>query len=326
MRREIYASIRDVPREEYLAGGTGLCAGCGGLLTLRLLHKALGPNVVIVNAAGCLTLLAVFPYSPFSGSWLYTAMGSAPAGAQGIRDALDILIADGRLPPGDDLKVVVVTGDGAAHGIGLQATLAALHRGLDFYYLCYDNEAFANTGFQMSPASPRGAETATTSLAGGAATQHKQDLFALWHVQRPAFVATVSPAYPLDFMDKVARAGRRTGPKLFIGHSACPPGWGIAPAEAIAVSKLAVDTGLWALKEADGDDVRHTVVPRRRPPVETCLVRQERYRHLFEPIRQDAILARIQDEVDAYWARVAATVSPGRRTEGEHGSELAASD
>ena len=112
-RREVYQSIRQIPREEHLAGGTGLCGGCGGLLSLRLLHKALGPNVVFVNAAGCLTLLAVFPTSPLRSSWLYTAMGSAPAGAQGVRDALDVLRAKGRLREEDDLKVVVVTGDGA---------------------------------------------------------------------------------------------------------------------------------------------------------------------------------------------------------------------
>ena len=122
-----------------------------------------GRNAIFVNAAGCLTLLAVFPFSPFHSSWLYTAMASAPAGAQGVRDALDVLIAKGpAVAESDDLKVVVVTGDGAANGIGLQATLAAIHRGLDFYYFCYDNEAFANTGFQMSPASPFGSRTATT--------------------------------------------------------------------------------------------------------------------------------------------------------------------
>jgi 2-oxoacid:acceptor oxidoreductase delta subunit (pyruvate/2-ketoisovalerate family) len=92
----------------------------------------------------------------------------------------------GRLSPADDLKVVVVSGDGAAHGIGLQATLAAIHRDLDFYYFCYDNEAFANTGFQMSPASPHGSRTTTTP---GGTTSRKQDLFELWRAQRPAFVA-----------------------------------------------------------------------------------------------------------------------------------------
>jgi pyruvate ferredoxin oxidoreductase beta subunit len=305
MRREIYQSIKQIPREEYLAGGTGLCGGCGGLLALRLFHKALGPNVVFVNAAGCLTLLAVFPFSPFRSSWLYTAMASAPAGAQGIRDALDVQIAKGKLAKEDDLKVVVVSGDGAAHGIGLQATLAAIHRGLDFYYLCYDNEAFGNTGFQSSPASPYGSRTATTPVTVrtpvGTATQ-KQDLFELWRVQQPAFLATVSPAYPLDLMDKVGRASRLAGPKLFIALSACPPGWGVDPAESVAIAKLAVDTGVWPLKETHGGDVVHTVVPHRLRPVEDYLLPQARYRHLFEPVRQEAILQQLQAEVDRYWA------------------------
>jgi pyruvate ferredoxin oxidoreductase beta subunit len=299
VRREIFRSIKDIPREEHLAGGTGLCGGCGGLLGLRLLHKALGPDVVFVNAAGCLTLLAAFPFSPFHSSWLYTAMASAPAGAQGIRDALDVLVAKGKRAKEDDLKVVVVTGDGAAHGIGLQATLAAVHRGLDFYYFCYDNEAFANTGFQCSPASPFASATSTTPA--GTPTR-KQDLFELWRAARPAFVATVSPAYPLDLMDKVARAGRLAGPKLFVSLSSCPPGWGIEPAESVAIAKLAVDTGVWPLKETRDGAVVHTVVPHRTHAVEEYLRQQARYRHLFEPVRRDDVLRVLQADVDRYWA------------------------
>lgn len=298
MRREVYRRIKQVPTEEYLAGGTGLCAGCGGLLSLRLFHKALGPNAVFVNAAGCLTLLAVFPFSPFRSSWLYTAMASAPAGAQGIRDALDIRLARGQLAAEEDLAVVVVTGDGAAHGIGLQSTLAAIHRGLDFFYLCYDNEAFANTGFQTSPASPYGSRTATDPQG---VRQRKQDLFELWRAAHPSYVATVSPAYPLDLLDKVARAKRLRGPKLFVALSTCPPGWGVEPREGVTVAKLAVDTGVWPLKEWHGGEVVHTVVPHRRLPVEAYLQTQERYRHLFEPERDEARLRTLQAEVDEYW-------------------------
>ncbi len=298
-RREIYKSIKDVPREEYLAGGTGLCGGCGGLLALRLFHKALGPKTIFVNAAGCMTLLAVFPFSPFHSSWLYTSMASAPAGAQGIRDGLDLMMAKGRLSKEEDLEVVVVTGDGAANGIGLQATLAAIQRGLKFYYFCYDNEAFANTGFQMSPASPLGSRTATTP--NGTST-NKQDLFELWRAQRPGFVATVSPAYPLDLMDKVARAGRVDGAKLFISMASCPSGWGIEPSESVAISRLAVETGVWPLKEVRDGSVVHTVVPHKRLPIEDYLQRQTRYQHLFEPTRQNDMLHRLQADVDAYWA------------------------
>ena len=307
VRREIYTSIKTVPREEHLAGGTGLCGGCGGLLALRLVHKALGPNVVFVNAAGCLTLLAVFPYGPFRASWLYTNMASAPAGAQGVRDALDVLLAKGRLPREEDVTVVVVSGDGAAHGIGLQSTLAAVHRGLDFVYLCYDNEAFANTGFQTSPASPFGSATATTP---GGTPARKQDLFELWRAARPAYVATVSPGHPLDLMDKVARARRLRGPKLFVAFAACPPGWGVDPAASVEIAKLAVDTGVWPLKETRGDGVVHTVTPHRRTALEDYLRRQERYRHLFEPTRRDDVLAALAADVDAYWRHVDAAAAP----------------
>lgn len=305
VRREIYRSVKDIPREEFLAGGTGLCAGCGGLLALRLMHKALGARVVFVNAAGCLTLLATFPFSPFRSSWLYTSMASAPAGAQGIRDALDVLMEKGRLAAEEDLTVVVVTGDGAANGIGLQATLAAIQRRLDFFYLCYDNEAFANTGFQMSPASPFASRTATTRPTAAhpmGTPGRKQNLFELWRAERPAFVATVSAAYPLDLMDKVARAARLKGPKLFIALSACPPGWGVDPADSVEIAKLAVDCGVWALKEEQDGAVVHTVVPHQRRPVEDYLRPQERYRHLFEPARNEEVLARLQADVDAYWA------------------------
>ncbi|RPI80923.1 MAG: pyruvate synthase, partial [Planctomycetaceae bacterium] len=175
--REHYKSPKDLPREEALTPGSPLCAGCGGLTALRLIHKVLGEDVVIVNAAGCMTLLATYPFTPVKSSWLYTTMASAPAGAQGVRDALDILQQTGRLPAEANRKVLVLAGDGSTYGMGLSATSAAIERGLDFWYLCYDNEAYGNTGFQLSGASPEGSHT-STSLDEH--TQHKKDIFGIW--------------------------------------------------------------------------------------------------------------------------------------------------
>jgi pyruvate ferredoxin oxidoreductase beta subunit len=151
--------------------------------------------------------------------------------------------------------------------------------------------------------------TPPTATAPAGTMTRKQDLFALWRAERPAFVATVSPAYPLDLMDKVARASRVVGSKLFISLSSCPPGWGIEPAESVEVAKLAVDTGVWPLKEARGDTdaVVHTIVPHHLRPVEDYLRRQARYRHLFEPQRQEEMLRRLQADVDEYWARIGDT-------------------
>ncbi len=176
-KREFYHTPKDLSHEEFLSPGSNLCAGCGGLATLRLMHKVLGENVVVVDAAGCLTLLASYPYTPLRSSWLYTSMSGAAAGAQGIRDALDILLAQRRLPESDDLKVLVLAGDGSTYDMGLSATSAAIYRGLDFWYFCYDNEAYGNTGFQTSAASPLGSETSTSP---GGITGRKKDIFEIW--------------------------------------------------------------------------------------------------------------------------------------------------
>jgi len=315
-----YRNLKELAREEFVLPGTALCAGCGGLEALRLVAKVLGDRVVYVNAAGCFTMLAVFPYTPFRGSWLYTTMASAPAGAQGIRDALDVLVARGRLGPDEDVEVVVVAGDGATYDMGLSATSGAVWRGLDFWYLCYDNESYGNTGVQMSSATPYAARTETTPVTGR--TPHgmdrrRKDLFEIWRAHRPGYLATVSPRYPLDLARKVEKAKSVRGPKLFLAAAPCPTGWEFDPATTFHVARLQVETGLFPLKEAAADGpVTHTYVPRARRPVEEYLRAQGRFRHLFEPARQEAVIARIQADVDAYWARAGGSESAAPRGAG----------
>ncbi len=302
-----YRTLKDLPLDENLTSGTMLCAGCGGLLLVRIFEKVLGKNVVTINAAGCMTLLSVFPFTPFKSSWFYVAMASAPAAAQGIRDALDMMIKKGRIKPEDNLKVVVVTGDGSASGIGLQATSGALHRNLDFYYLVYDNEGYANTGFQASGSSPAGSATKTTmpsQLFPTGSILDKKDLFEIWRAHTPPYIATVSPAYLADMMRKVEKASQFHGPKLFIAHSPCPPGWGVDSDAVVGLARMAVETGVWPLKEAVNGEVTHSIIFRRRKPVEEYLKMQERFEHLFKPTRQESVLQSIQARVDAYWANV----------------------
>ena len=301
VKREVYKSPKDLPEVEFVAPGAPLCAGCGGLATLRLMHKAMGENVVIVNAAGCMTLMATFPYTPVRSSWLYTTMGSPAAGAQGIRDALDVLIAKGRLADEEDLKVLVLAGDGSTYDMGLSSTSGAIHRGLDFWYLCYDNEAYGNTGFQASSGTPF-ASASGTSPAG--ALRQKKDIFEIWRAQRPPYIATVSTHDPVDLAEKVHRALSLSGPRLFLSLAVCPTGWGFDPAISYDIAKSAVDTGIWPLKEATDGQVRHTYIPDRRRPVAEYLEPQGRFRHLFKPTRRDDLIAQIQANVDAYWKKV----------------------
>jgi len=299
--REFYKTHKDLPPDEQLTPGSPLCAGCGGLETLRLMHKVIGPNVVTVNAAGCMTLMAVFPFTPLRSSWLYTTMGSAPAGAQGIRDALDVLRTKGQLEPDDDLQTLVLAGDGSTYEMGLSSTSAAIDRGLDFWYLCYDNEAYGNTGFQSSAASPYGSQTST---APEGRLQRKKDIFEIWRAHRPPYVATVSAHDPVDLAEKVRRAASFRGPKLFLALAVCPTGWGFDPELSFEIARLAVETGVWPLKEAVAGELRHTYIPNRFRPVAEYLEPQKRFRHLFRPVRQEGTLAEIQARVDAYWRDV----------------------
>ena len=296
-----FARMKDLPSQHLLGAGTAMCAGCGGLEAVKEVYDVLGKKTVFVNAAGCMTLSAVYPFTPFQGSWLYTAMASAPAGAQGVRDALDILKSKGRINDEDDLDVVVLTGDGAAYGMGLSATSGAIERGLDFIYLCYDNEGYGNTGQQTSGATPLGAQTATNTLGF---TGDKKDLFAIWAAHDPAYVATVIGSEPLDLARKVEKSAQMTGPRLILALAPCPPGWDYDPKDTVKIGKLAVKTGIWPLKEYVDGKVTHTRIPHPRVPVEEYLKLQGRFRHLFEPQRDDFTIADIQARVDAYWAEV----------------------
>ena len=307
MKERDFKSIKDLPSAHVLGSGTPACAGCGALESIKIFCDILGEKTVFVNAAGCMTLLAVYPFTPFKGSWIYTAMASAPAGAQGVRDALDLLIRKGHLTPEEDLKVVVLTGDGSANGMGLSSTSAAIYRKLDFIYICYDNEGYGNTGYQFSAATPHAARTATSKGTVGY-LGYKKDLFSIWAAHKPAYVATVIGTEPLDLARKIEKAKDLKGAKLFIALSPCPAGWHFEPAETIQIGKLAVKTGVWPLKEYINGKVVHTRIPLsrgKRPPVEEYLKRQERFTHLFSPTRNKEVLEEIQARVDAYWEGIA---------------------
>ena len=304
MSEERIKRMKDLPSTHLLGSGTPMCSGCGGLEALHQIYDVLGEKTVFVNAAGCMTLLSVYPFTPFRGSWLYTAMASAPAGAQGVRDALDIQLAQGRLAPEDDLEVVVLTGDGSAYGMGLSATSGAMDRDLDFLYVCYDNEGYGNTGQQYSSATPHGAATATSRGSRGY-PGYKKDLFAIWAAHRPAYVATVIGSEPLDLARKIEKAREMRGPRMIIALAPCPTGWDYDPKDSVEIGHLAVKTGVWPLKEYVDGQVVHTRVPRDRPPVEAYLQLQGRFDHLFRPEKDTALIADIQARVDHYWEGVA---------------------
>ncbi len=295
-----FKRMKDLPSTHLLGTGTPMCAGCGGLQVLHVIYDILGGKNVFVNAAGCMTLLSVYPFTPFRGSWLYTSMASAPAGAQGIRDALDILLEQDRIAPEENLDVVVLTGDGAAYGMGLSATSGAMERDLDFIYICYDNEGYGNTGHQYSGATPHAARTATSKGPRGF-VGYKKDLFSIWAAHKPAYLATVIGNEPVDLARKIEKVKGLRGPRMIIALAPCPTGWGFDPRESIEIGKLAVKTGAWPLKEYEDGRVVHTKRPHPRIPIEEYLKRQRRFAHLFKPKRDERLLGELQAKVDEYW-------------------------
>jgi pyruvate ferredoxin oxidoreductase beta subunit len=303
MNETTFRHKKELPSVHLLGTGTPMCAGCGGLEALHEIYDILGERTVFVNAAGCMTLLATYPFTPFRGSWLYTSMASAAAGAQGVRDGLDILLKKGEIGPGEDLQVVVLAGDGSSYGMGLSATSSAIERGLDFIYICYDNEGYGNTGQQYSDATPHGAKTATSKGPRGF-PGYKKDLFAIWAAHKPTYIATVLGSEPLDLARKVQKAANLSGPRFILALAPCPTGWGFEPKDTIEIGKLAVKTGIWPLKEYAEGKVTHTHIPPMRVPVEEYLRTQERFAHLFHPDRNEPMIAEIQGLVDAYWASV----------------------
>ena len=304
MSESAIKSMKDLPSTHLLGAGTAMCAGCGGLQLVHEIYDLLGGRTVFVNAAGCMTLLATWPFTPFRGGFLYTSMASAPAGAQGVRDALDILLASKRIAPEEDMTAVVLAGDGSSYGMGLSATSAAIERGLDFVYVCYDNEGYGNTGQQTSGATPHGARTSTNGSSKGYAGW-KKDLFAIWCAHRPAYAATVIAAEPLDLAKKVQRAMSLKGPRLLLALAPCPTGWDYDPKDTVEIGRLAVRSGIFPLREYADGRITHSRVPHPRLPVEDYLKIQGRFRHLFEPERDEKTITEIQATVDDYWRQVA---------------------
>lgn len=298
-----FKSIKDVPVEEFMAPGTPACAGCPGTLSMRLALKVLGKNTVVVNPAGCMTLLTVYPYTPLKTGWVHLAIENAAAGAAGIKAASEML--------GKNLNVITHAGDGATYDIGLQALSGALERRDRIIYFCYDNEAYGNTGFQKSGATPLGSATSTTPIGKNAPTGHigrKKDIFSIVTAHDPEYAATASLAYPMDWMRKVEKAKEATkrGPAFLLLHAPCPTGWGFDSGLTIEYSRRAINSGSWVLKEYErGGKVRITRKPgKKRIPVSQYFEGQKRFKHLFKSEEGKRVLEQIQKGIDDFWNNV----------------------
>jgi pyruvate ferredoxin oxidoreductase beta subunit len=292
---------RLISQEENFAPGHRACVGCAEALALRLVVKALGRDVIISNATGCMEIVSSpLPTTSWRVPWIHALFENVGAVASGIDSGWKILEKKGRKPP-KRVKSVGMGGDGATVDIGLQALSGAWERGQDILYVCFDNEAYMNTGIQRSSATPFGAST-TTSPAGKVSigqTRWKKNMPAIAVAHDIPYVATACPSYPFDLMAKVEKAAKISGPTYLHVLSPCPTGWRLPPNLAVRIGRLAVETGIFPIYEVEnGKYTLNLDFPKLRP-VRDYTMLQGRFRHLPEEV-----LDRIQTRVNEEYAKL----------------------
>ncbi len=303
-----------VTREENFAPGHRACVGCGEALAVRQAMKALGRNVIIVNATGCMEVVSSpFPETSWRVPWLHTLFENAAAVASGAEAGLKAMVKKGKRPA-KEINVVAIAGDGGTADIGLQSLSGALERGHDFLYICFDNEAYMNTGIQRSSATPFGAAT-TTSPSGKVSIGQvtwKKNLPAIAAAHDIPYVATACPSYPFDLMAKVKKGVTIPGPAYIHILSVCPTGWRCPPDLSVKIGRLAVETGIFPLYEIESGRYKLTIDLSELRPVQDYLKLQGRFRHLSE-----GVIKEIQDRVNKEYAKLkekAACAPQGRKS------------
>ncbi len=271
-----------VTKKENFAPGHRACIGCGEALAVRLACKALGDDVIIANATGCMEIVSSqLPYTSWYLPWIHTLFENTAAVASGIEAGLKVMARKGR-DPAVEAKVVAMAGDGGTSDIGLQALSGALERGHDFLFLCFDNEAYMNTGIQRSSATPYGAST-TTSPAGRESIGQlswKKNMPAIVVAHNAPYVATACPSYPFDLMDKVKKGLETEGPAYVHILSVCPTGWRCLPELSVRIGRLAVETGIFPLYEVENGQYKLNFDFPKLRPIDDYLKLQGRFKHL----------------------------------------------
>ena len=286
-----------------LGGGHALCQGCGVPVVVRTVLNTFTTPVVVVNATGCLEVATTrFPATAWNVPWLHVAFENAAAVASGVESAQRALRRRHAMAAEDEVAVVVFAGDGGTYDIGLQALSGALERGHKLLFVCYDNEAYMNTGIQRSGATPFGAAT-TTSPNGDVSfgkAQQRKDMTAIAVAHHVPYAAQAAASHWQDLSRKVERASAVDGPAFLNVLTDCPVGWGHEPRRFKDVLDAGVDSLFWPLYEVVDGRYRLTYQPETVVPIEEWLRPQKRFAHLLRP-ENAKLVEEIQQKVDAEW-------------------------
>ncbi len=287
-------SLKDIPEQDYFTGGSSACAGCSASLGLKLALKVLGTDTIIINPAGCMTLLPLYPNTPLKTSWIHNAIENAASTAAGARHGLDMM-------GNRDMNVVVYAGDGATYDIGFASLSAAAAKNERIIYICYNNQSYGNTGFQWSTATPFGSETKTTprgKINPTGTTVVNKDMLKIMGAHR-VYAATASLAYPVDFLNKLGRAKERDGFSYIEILGSCTAGWNYDPRLSIQISRLSVRCGMWPLYEIEQGMLTLNKDFSELKPIDEFLKMQGRYRALSpKGVKQ------LQALINEHWAEL----------------------
>jgi pyruvate ferredoxin oxidoreductase beta subunit len=299
-------------KPDLFLSGHRACAGCAPATVLRLIMKATRGPTIVTEATGCMEVASsIYPYTSWAVPWLHTAFETAASNAAGIEAALKIMKKKGRINR-EHVDVIAFAGDGGTYDIGIQALSGAVERGHDFLFVLYDNEAYMNTGIQRSGGTPHGAAT-TTSPAGSVIPgklEYKKPIADIMVAHDMPYVATASPYYWKDLIQKARKGLEVEGPAFLHVFAPCQRGWRTDPAKSIEYAKLAVETCVFPVWEAVNGQYQLStpskllaLAPQKKKPVSDYLQGQGRFRHMFKP-QGKKLLEEVQRITDERWQRI----------------------
>ncbi|MFA5146985.1 MAG: thiamine pyrophosphate-dependent enzyme [Candidatus Omnitrophota bacterium] len=296
------ANLKELSKgKELFTGGHRACAGCGAVVIARQVIMAAGPDTIVVNATGCLEVVStIFPYTAWNVPFLHSAFENAGATISGVESLYKAWKKQGRI--NKKINFIAFGGDGGTYDIGLQSLSGALERGHNILYVCYNNEAYMNTGVQRSGATPRGADT-TTAPAGKVKQgkeQYRKDLTEIMVAHKIPYAAQSVIGNWRDLMSKVEKALAIEGPKFINVFQPCRLGWSYKPELTCELGRLSADTCVWPLYEVVNGQYKITYKPKVKKPITEWINAQGRFRHLLKA-ENKPIVDDLQGFVDKNW-------------------------
>jgi len=298
------ATIKELSKKkDIISGGHRACLGCLPMVAIKQVLRAADDPVVVGFATGCMEVVTtIYPYTAWRSSYIHNAFENSAATVSGVETAYRALKKKGKIPGNKEIKFIAFGGDGGTYDIGLQSLSGAMERGHNMLYVCYNNEAYMNTGVQRSSATPMGAftNTAPSGSVSHGKKQFSKDLTAILAAHRIPYAAQACVSHWKDLINKAEKALNTEGPAFINVLAPCQLGWRFAPEKGVDIAKLAVETCFWPLYECENGKYKINVIPKEKKPIMEYIKNQGRFRHLM---RDDAkgVIEDIQNDIDKRW-------------------------